>query len=249
MRITTRTFAHGAACALGSILTTATNHLIELLPAAERRRFLSRCERVELARGEVLGERGNQTQSVYFPTEGFISSAARLEGDRLVEVGMVGREGMWGSHVVLQVATDPLYAVVLAQGAAWRMSARAFRQEFARNAALQRSIGRYIFILMAQLATAAPCLRFHRIRPRLARWLLMSQDRARSDSFFATQARLSDLLGVRRVGVTDAAGDLQRRGLIEYSRGDITVLNRAGLEGASCSCYATDREVYSRLLS
>ncbi len=215
----------------------------------ERRRLLAGCERIELTRGDVLGVCGSPTQYVYFPTEGAISSARRLDGNRLVEVGMAGCEGMWGSHVVLRVASDPSHAIVSAPGAAWRMSVRTFHLEFERSAALQRSIGRYIFILMTQLSTAAACLRFHRIGPRLARWLLMTQDRARSDSFFATQGRLADLLGVRRVGITDAAGDLQRRGLIEYTRGGITIVDRAGLESASCSCYAADLEVYSRLLS
>jgi CRP-like cAMP-binding protein len=227
----------------------AENHLIKLLPSKERRRLLAICERIELVRGEVLGEHGSQTRSVYFPTEGFISLVTSLDGQPVLEVGMVGREGMWGAHLALGVVTEPLHALVQGSGAAWRIGARAFRGEFAQSAALQRNINRYIYVLMAQLASSAACLRFHQIGPRLARWLLMSQDRADSDCFYITHQFLSYMLGVRRVGITAAAGELQRGGLIKYSRGDITVLNRAGLEAASCSCYAADCKAYSKLLS
>jgi CRP-like cAMP-binding protein len=227
----------------------AENHLIELLPRKERRRLLAICERIELVRGEVLGDHGSPTRNVYFPTEGFISLVTPLDGKPVLEVGMVGREGMWGAHLALGVVTEPLHSLVQGSGAAWRIGARAFRGEFAHSAALQRSINRYIYVLMAQLASSAACLRFHQIGPRLARWLLMSQDRADSDSFYVTHQFLSYMLGVRRGGVTAAAGELQRDGLIKYSRGDITVLNRVGLEAASCSCYATDCQAYSRLLN
>jgi CRP-like cAMP-binding protein len=225
------------------------NHLIELLPRKERRRLRAVCERIELVQGEVLGDRGSPTRNVYFPTEGFISLVTTLDGKPVLEVGMVGREGMWGAHLALGVTTEPLHALVQGPGATWRIGARAFRGEFAHSPALHRSINRYSYVLMAQLASSAACLRFHEIGPRLARWLLMSQGRAHSDSFYVTHQFLSYMLGVRRVGVTAAAGELQRDGLIKYSRGNITVLNRAGLEAASCSCYATDRQAYSRLLN
>ena len=224
------------------------NHLIELLPAKDRRRLLAVCERIELVRGEVLGDYGKPTRNVYFPTEGFISLLTTLEGKPVLEVGMVGREGMWGAHLALDVMTEPLHALVQGAGASWRIDAGAFLGEVGHSPVLQSSINRYIYVLMAQLASSAACLRFHQIGPRLARWLLMSQDRAHSDSFYVTHEFLSYMLGVRRVGVTAAAGELQRDGLIEYSRGDIKVLDRAGLEAASCSCYATDREAYSQLL-
>lgn len=227
----------------------AENHLIKLLPPKERRRLLAICDRIELVRGEVLGEHGSPTRSVYFPTEGFISLVTSLDGQPVLEVGMVGREGMWGAHLALGVVTEPLHALVQGSGAAWRISARAFRGEFAQSAALQRNINLYIYVLMAQLASSSACLRFHQIGPRLARWLLMSQDRADSDCFYITHQFLSYMLGVRRVGITAAAGELQRDGLIKYSRGDITVLNRAGLEAASCSCYAADCQAYSQLLN
>ncbi|MDB6084816.1 MAG: cyclic nucleotide-binding domain (cNMP-BD) protein [Gammaproteobacteria bacterium] len=223
------------------------NKLIESLPRSERGRLLAICERIELVRGEMLGECGGPTRYVYFPTDGFISLVTPLDGKPVLEVGMVGREGMWGAHLALGVMTEPLHALVQGSGASWRVGARAFRDELARSAALRRSIHRYIYVLMTQLASSAACLRFHRLGPRLARWLLMSQDRAHSDSFYVTHQFLSYMLGVRRVGVTAAAGELQRDGLIEYSRGDITVLNRAGLEAASCSCYAADTQAYSLL--
>jgi CRP-like cAMP-binding protein len=223
----------------------AENHLIECLPPKERRRLLAMGERVDLVQGEILDDRLSSTQSVYFPTHGFFSLVATLGGKPVVEVCMIGREGMWGSGLVFCAENEPAHALVLGPGAAWRIGTRAFRGELAQSAALRRCTDRYLCTLIAKLVSSAACLGFHRIEPRLARWLLMSQDRTRSESFFATQEILSGMLGVRRVGVTAAACDLQRRGLIEYSRGNITILNRAGLEAASCSCYAADRRAFS----
>jgi CRP-like cAMP-binding protein len=161
---------------------------------------------------------------------------------------MVGREGMVGAQLALGVVTAPLRALVQGSGAAWRIATKAFQAELVRSAALQRSLNRYLYVLMGQLATSAACLRYHLIGPRLARWLLMTQDRAHSDTFHVTQEFLAYMLGVRRVGVTAAAGALQRSGLITYTRGELTVLDRAGLEAAACSCYASDRQTYAKLL-
>ena len=133
------------------------------------------------------------------------------------------------------------------QGTARRVSASAFRREVARSAALQRNLNRYLYVLMAQLASSAACLRFHMIGPRLARWLLMSHDRAQADTFRVTHEFLAYMLGVRRVGVTMAAGALQDSGLIRYHRGDLTVLKRKGLEAVACDCYAADRQVYAMM--
>ena len=133
-------------------------------------------------------------------------------------------------------------------GTAWRIGSKAFRTELARSPALQRCLHHYIYVLMAQLAGAAACLRFHQIGPRLARWLLMSQDRAQAEQFHVTQEFLAYMLGVRRVGVTTAAANLQRRGLIAYRRGEMTVIDRAGLEATACSCYAADCKTYQRVL-
>lgn len=223
----------------------AENRLIELLPHMERRRLLAIAERIELVQGHVLGERPRSARSVYFPTQGFISLVATLEGKPVMEVGMIGREGMWSPG--LASCAPPIRALVLGPGAAWRIGARVVHQVLAESGAMRRCMDRYIQALITQLVSSAACVGFHRIEPRLARWLLRSQDRANCDSFFATQELLSAMLGVRRVGVTAAAGELQRRGLIQYRRGNITVLDRAGLEAASCSCYATDRQSYSRL--
>jgi CRP-like cAMP-binding protein len=150
--------------------------------------------------------------------------------------------------VALGVATQPLRALVQGPGVAWRIGVVAFRSELARSPALQRGLHRYLYVLMAQLAASAACLRYHLIGPRLARWLLMSQDRAHADRFHVTHEFLAYMLGVRRVGVTAAASALQRRGLIAYHRGDLTVLDRPGLEAAACGCYAAHRRAYAELL-
>ncbi|MCY1168217.1 Crp-like helix-turn-helix domain protein [compost metagenome] len=224
------------------------NHLIELLPRKDRLRLLGLCESVKLVLADVLCEPGKPTRYVYFPTDGFISLVAQIEGSPGVEVGMVGREGMLGAQLALGVVTAPLHALVQGPGAAWRISTRAFRSELEGSPALWRGLNRYLYVLMAQLAESAACLRFHQIGPRLARWLLMSQDRSHSSSFEVTQEFLAYMLGVRRVGITAAAGVLQRSGLIKYSRGELTVLDRPGLEAAACGCYAADQKAYADLL-
>lgn len=224
------------------------NHLIERLPQKDRLRLLALCEPVQLVLAEVLCHPGQPARHVYFPTEGFISLVAQVDGTPALEVGMVGREGMLGAHLALGVVTAPLHALVQGAGAAWRVATPAFRAELARSAPLQRGLNRYLYVLMAQLAASAACLRFHQIGPRLARWLLMTQDRAHSDQFHVTHEFLSYMLGVRRVGITAAAGVLQQGGLIEYRRGQLTVLDRPGLEAAACGCYAVDRQAYAALM-
>jgi CRP-like cAMP-binding protein len=221
------------------------NRLIELLPVAERKRLLSQCEPADLVLSEVLCEAGTPARHVYFPMDGFISLIAEVDQHPGLEVGMVGREGMVGASLVLGVASLPLRMLVQGQGTAWRMGAVPFKRELASSPALQRQLGRYVYVLMAQLVASAGCLRYHQIGPRLARWLLMSQDRAHRDQFHVTHEFLAYMLGVRRVGVTLAASELQRRGLITYRRGELTVLDRPQLEAAACSCYAADRRVYA----
>jgi CRP-like cAMP-binding protein len=222
--------------------------LIQSLPSNSRSRLLAMCEPVELTLGEVLGEVGMPTRYVYFPTFAFVSLVTAVKGRPTLEVGMVGREGMLGAQLVLGVDTAPLHAVVQGSGAALRIGASGFSRELARSSPLRHGLNRYVYVTMAQLASAAFCLRFHQIGPRLARWLLMTQDRAHSDSFHITHEFLSYMLGVRRVGITTAAYALQRKGLIRYRRGNIEVLNRRGLKAAACSCYATDRETYLTVL-
>lgn len=224
------------------------NHLIERLPRKDRLRLLALCEPVQLVLAEVLCRPGKPARHVYFPTESFISLVAQVDGTPALEVGMVGREGMLGAHLALGVVTAPLHALVQGAGSAWRVAVPAFRAELARSAALQCGLNRYLYVLMAQLAASAACLRFHQIGPRLARRLLMTQDRAHSDRFHVTHEFLSYMLGVRRVGITAAAGMLQRSGLIVYRRGELEVLDRPGLQAAACGCYAVDRRAYAELM-
>src|SRR5687768_13048179 len=223
----------------------AENRLIALLPRPDRASLLAACESVQLELGTVLCKPGETTRHVYFPGDCVISLlTAAVEGEPGLEVGMVGREGMLGAQLALGVSAIPLHALVQGAGAAWRVPAAPFRRELSSSKALQVSLHRYVYVLMAQLATAAACTRFHNVEPRLARWLLMTQDRVRSDSFHLTHEFLAHMLGVRRVGITGAATALQRQGLIRYRRGDITVLDRVGLEAAACGCYAADQRTY-----
>ncbi|HWH83723.1 MAG TPA: Crp/Fnr family transcriptional regulator, partial [Burkholderiaceae bacterium] len=164
-------------------MSTIENHLIETLPRRDRTRLLAACESMPLVLNEVLCEPGPPTRYVYFPVRGFISLVTLIAGSPGLEVGMVGREGMLGVQLALGVSATPLRALVQGPGNAWRIGAKAFRAELAHSPALQRTLGRYAYVLMAQLAESAACLRFHQIGPRLARWLLMSQDRAHADAF------------------------------------------------------------------
>ncbi|MEO6408076.1 MAG: Crp/Fnr family transcriptional regulator [Variovorax sp.] len=225
-------------------MAEAENRLIESLPRKDRLALLSICKRVELGLADVLAEPGMPMHHAYFPIEGFISLVARIEGSPGVEVGMIGAEGMLGAHFALGVSMSPLHALVQGPGFAWQASAGALLSQLRGSAALRREMGRYIYVMMEQLAHSAGCLRFHLIGPRLARWLLMSQDRSRSDNFRVTHEFLAYMLGVRRVGVTTVAGTLQKEGLIAYRRGEVTVLDRSGLEAAACGCYAADRHTY-----
>ena len=227
----------------------AQNHLIDLLSRSDRLRVLARCEPVELTLGEVLCESGAVVRHAYFPVDAFISLLTRTEEHPSLEVGMVGREGLFGAVLALGVTTSPLQALVQGSGSAWRISAAALRSELTRSAALRRTVLRYVFVVMEQMASSAACLRFHLIGPRLARWLLMSEDRAHDARFRVTHEFLASMLGVRRVGVTVAAGDLQRRGLIHYHRGEMQVLDRSGLEAAACPCYQRQRLAYELQLS
>ena len=220
------------------------NRLIALLPRRDRASLLAESESVELTLGTVLCKPGENTRDVFFPADCVISLVTAVEGEPGLEVGMVGREGMLGAQLALGVSAIPLHALVQGAGTALRMPAALFRRALSSSESLQLSMNRYVYVLMAQLATAAACTRFHNVEPRLARWLLMTHDRTRSDSFHLTHEFLGLMLGVRRVGITGAASALQRQGLIRYRRGDITVLDRAGLEAAACSCYAADRRAY-----
>ena len=227
----------------------AVNRLLEALPASDLRRMLAACETVDLAFADTLYRPSERLSHAYFPTRSFISLIMPVDDSASLEVGLVGNEGMFGIPLVLGVDVSPVRAVVQGAGSALRMDAASFTRELRRSEALQREIDRYVFVHMSQLAQTAACTRFHVVEARLARWMLMTQDRAHADTFHITQEFLAFMLGVRRVGVTRAASSLQKRGLIHYSRGDITVLDRRGLKAASCGCYKADRDSYDRILS
>lgn len=226
----------------------ARNELIQRLPRAGRARLLEQCVEVELTMGQVVAEPGQRIRHVYFPIASFISLIAASEGNGGVEVGMSGREGMLGAELVLGGRSSIFHAVVQGPGSAWRIGADGFRRELDGSEDLQRVLRRYLQLHIAQMATAVVCQRFHALGPRLARWLLMTQDRVDATEFAITHEFMAYMLGVRRAGVTVAAGELQRLGLIDYRRGKCTVVDRDGLEAAACSCYASDRKAYRDLL-
>ncbi|MEO6983832.1 MAG: Crp/Fnr family transcriptional regulator [Paralcaligenes sp.] len=197
---------------------------------------------------QILFEPGDRIRHVYFPTSSFISLLTPTEHSPRLEVGLVGDEGVLGASLVLGVDQMPLQALVQGSGTALRITAAAFRRELGQSLALQQKLKRYIYVTMTQLAQSAGCTRFHVVEARLARWLLMTQDRAHSDHFYVTHEFLAYMLGVRRVGVTTAAMTLQNHQLIRYSRGKVVVLNRRGLEEASCGCYGADKATYVQLM-
>jgi CRP-like cAMP-binding protein len=214
-----------------------TNKLIAGIPSKDRARLLANCEQVDLVFGDRLSEADKPIKHVYFPLVGFISLVAALDGHQPLEMGLVGNEGMLGVTLKLGIQTAPMRAVVQGTGTALRMTGSDFTRLVGRSPAMYRILDRYLYVLMAQLTRSSACTRFHEIQPRLARWLLMTHDRAHADHFHLTHEFLADMLGVRRSGVSIAAGALQLRNLIGYSRGEIRILNRKGLESASCECY------------
>jgi len=226
-----------------------TNRLLEGLPRKERDRFLGRCETVDLAFGTILCEPGRPYRHVYFPTTGFISTVATLGDHQPLEIRLIGDEGMLGATLALGVETIPLRAVVQGSGSAWRMTAALFQRSLRDSPGLVRMLKRYLYVLVAQLSQGSGCNRFHEVEARLARWLLLTHDRAHANHFFLTHDFLADMLGVRRSGITIAAGALQRSALIRYTRGEIRVLNRKGLEARSCECYEAGIRNYAQLFA
>jgi CRP-like cAMP-binding protein len=224
------------------------NRLLATLPGKNLKHLLASSESIDLIFADVLCVPGDPIRHVYFPTDSFISLVAPVDGYASLEVGMIGSEGMFGIGLMLGVDVSPLHALVQGGGPALRMTARRFRRELEESPALQRALNRYLYVLISQLAQTAACTRFHVVEARLARWLLMTRDRARSDEFYLTQDFLSHMLGVRRVGVTKAAGSLQNHKLISYSRGLIKILDRSGLQAAACGCYLADKKTYDRIL-
>lgn len=224
------------------------NRLLAALPRRSLQPFLANCEHVELRSTEVLCEPGERIRHVHFPTGSFISIVTALDDGGRLEIGLVGDEGMLGTPLILGVDTSQQHASVQGAGAAWRMTARAFARHYEEDIRLQRRLNRYVYVLMGQLAQTVGCARYHRIEARLARWLLMTRDRSRGAQLHLTHEFMAYLLGVRRVGVTEAAHALQSRGLIDYKRGAITILDPQGLEQASCACYAGAIEMYERTM-
>jgi len=214
-----------------------SNNVLAALPAPAYRALHAALEPVQLEFGEILYEAGQAIDCVYFPNDSLVSLLTVVDGRSALEVGLVGYEGMVGVPLALGSRVSPVRALVQGAGSALRMGAARFRREFARSPPLQRALYRYLDSLMAQITQTAACNRFHVVEARLARWLLMTSDRVRSAEFRLTHEFLSHMLGVRRVGVTEAATALQRRKLIAYSRGRIGILDRRGLEAASCACY------------
>ena len=227
---------------------SATNRLLAALPCKDREQLLVNCEEIELIFAEVLYRPEDLIPHVYFPTASFISLATPINGNAGLEVKLIGNEGMLGITLMLGVDVAPFHAMVLGAGPALRITAPSFLHELERSPALQQQLKRYLYVLMSQLAQTAACTRFHVLETRLARWLLMTHDRAHSDRFHVTHELLAHMLGVRRVGITKAANSLLKQKLISYRRGDITILDRAGLEAASCGCYRADKEIYERIL-
>jgi CRP-like cAMP-binding protein len=226
----------------------ATNHLLEAIPGKDRQHFLAGCEQVELVFGNVLFEPGQTIHHVYFPTDSFISLLTPIEGHGHLEVALVGNEGMYGTPLMLGINVTSLHGVVQGSGPALRMDAERFHKELVHSVALRQELNHYIHVQMLQLAQTAACNRYHVIEERIARWLLMTRDRAHSNEFYITHEYLAHMLGVRRVGITKAAGLLQQKKVISYNRGKVKIHDIVALEAASCNCYKTDNEAYARIM-
>jgi CRP-like cAMP-binding protein len=232
-----RTFAQAARTDNAPMGRVIQNELLAAMPRKAYDALAPALAPVDLVFGQVLYEPGTRVTEVYFPCESMVSLLVPVAMHFDVEVGMVGREGMVGASLGLGISTSPVKALVQGAGSALRLGAPRFQRELSANPALRRALNGYIHSLMEQITQTAACNRFHVVEARLARWLLMTRDRMRSTSFRMTHKFLSHMLGVRRVGVTEAASSLQRRNLIEYTRGSIRILDEPGLEAASCGCY------------
>lgn len=230
-----------------SISGNITNRLIEGLPPEVRAQLLAECELVELQSGTVLYESKQPIRYVYFPLTCCMTLVTTLRDHQSLEMGLIGSEGMLGVTLALGVESAPMLARVQGAGTALRMTAEQILRVLSENDSLQQRLDHYLYVLMAQLVHTAACAHFHPIEPRLARWLLMAHDRAHVDYFHCTQEFLASTLGVRRSGITVAAGALQERQLIQYRRGKISILDRSGLEVVACECYEASVKDYARL--
>ncbi|HEX8472950.1 MAG TPA: Crp/Fnr family transcriptional regulator [Pyrinomonadaceae bacterium] len=225
------------------------NKLLARLPQEEYERLLPYLEHVPFVLGEVVYESGGQMGHIYFPTTAIISLLYMMENGSSAEMGVAGNEGLVGIALFMGGNTVPNRAVVQSAGEALRMKAQALQEEFARGGTFQRLLLRYTQALMTQMSQTAVCNRLHTVEQQLCRWLLLSRDRLNSDELVMTQELIANMLGVRREGVTQAAGRLQEQGLISYVRGRITMLDRSGLESTVCECYQVVKDEYERLLA
>ena len=228
---------------------TTQNHILAAFPSAEYDRVSPHLELIEMPLGEVLYESGGQLQHVYFPTTSIVSLQFVLEDGASAEIAVVGNEGILGISLFMGGNTTPSRAVVRSAGHGYRLKAQLLQQEFNRAGPVLRLLLRYTQALITQMTQTAVCNRYHSVEQQLCRALLLSLDRLASDSLVMTQELIANMLGVRREGVTEAAGNLQRAGLIRYSRGRIDVLDRPGLEKAVCECYGVVKVEFERLLS
>jgi len=224
------------------------NHLLAALPDIEYERVVDELEVISLALGEVLYESGSQLGHVYFPTTSIVSLLYVMEDGSSAEIAVVGNEGIIGVALFMGGETTPSRAVVQSAGFAYRLKGQLLKREFSRSASMQNLLLRYTQALLTQMAQTAVCNRHHSVDQQLCRWLLLSLDRLPSNELTMTQELIANMLGVRREGVTEAAGKLQDAGLIHYSRGRITVVDRPGLEGQACECYRVVKKEFDRLL-
>jgi len=226
----------------------AANRLLASLPREDYGRLLPHLSPVSFTLGEVVYESGARMEHIYFPTTAIVSLLYLMEDGSSAEMGIAGREGLVGVALFMGGGTMPNRAVVQSAGKAVRLRAGVLQEEFARGGAFQRLLLRYTQALLTQMSQTAVCNRLHAIEQQLCRWLLLSHDRLESDELVMTQELIANMLGVRREGVTAAAGRLQERGLISYARGRILILDRPGLEAAVCECYKVVKDEYDRLL-
>jgi CRP-like cAMP-binding protein len=224
------------------------NLLLAALPAADFARLESSLELVPMPLGHVLYESGNQLQHVYFPSDCIVSLLYVMEDGHSAEIAIVGNEGVVGVALFMGGETTPSRGIVQSAGHAYRLPGKLLKEEFFRAGPLQHLLLRYTQALLTQMAQTAACNRHHSVDQQLCRWLLLSLDRLSSDELVMTQELIANMLGVRREGVTEAAGQLQKLGLIHYSRGRIKVLDRPGLEKKTCECYRVVKREFDRLL-
>ena len=224
------------------------NHLLDALPAADYARIAAHLELIQMKLGDVLYEPGARLRYVYFPTTSIVSLLYVLEDGASAEIAIVGNEGILGISLFMGGDTTPSRAVVQSAGYGFRLRAQLLKDEFARFGPTTNLLLRYTQALITQMAQTAVCNRHHSVDQQLCRWLLLSLDRLASNELTMTQELIANMLGVRREGVTEAAGKLQDAGLIRYRRGKITVLDRPGVEARSCECYQVVKTEFDRLL-